>query len=97
MAWEVVQDDDFMLKLCTEWLVLLATVFFSIGLLLERRCVACSPKVVSMDQDIVALIKSTKAQPVSGLGILSENDMPVVLQTAGAVNSARKTMERYPA
>ena len=68
-----------MLKLLAELLVPLATVFFSINLLLGRRCVAHTPK----------------AQPVSGVGILSENDRPVVLETAGAVSGTTETMEMY--
>ena len=84
-----------MLKLLARLLVPLATVFFSIGLLMCRRCVAYTSKAVSKDQDNVALIKSTKAQPGSGVGILSENDGPVVLETACAVSSAPETVERY--
>ena len=46
----------------------------------EGAALPARPKVVSKDQDNVALIKSTKVQSVPGTGILSENDIPVVLE-----------------
>ena len=81
MTWKVVQDDDIMLELFAGLLVLSAAVFF-FGLLFGRRCVDFTSEVVSKDQDHVSLIKSTEEQRVPGVGIVSENDGRVVLETA---------------
>ena len=94
MVWKAVQDDGFLLKLLAGVLLLLATVFF-FGLFLGRRCVAYTPEVVSEDQDTVSFTKSTKAQPVPGMGILLMNFWLVVLETAAAVSSTTETMESY--
>ena len=56
-------------------LVLLATIFFSICLHLERLGIADTPKAASNDPD-VALVKNTETQLMSIAGILSESDMP---------------------
>ena len=96
VAWSELQDYDFMLMLLAGLLVLLVTVFFFFfGLFLGKRRVACTHEVVSEDQDNVSLSKSTKAQPVPGVGILSENDRLLVLETAGAVSSTTEKIERY--
>ena len=56
-----------MLKLFAGLLMFLAVFFF--GLFLGERCVAHTSEVVCKDQDDVSLIKSIKAQPVTGVGI----------------------------